>query len=107
MKTKLILFLIIILSPAMLFPGEISCTISKKGKPYAKQVVTITNKKGVTIKTATTDDFGTFTITISTVGPLLLKTGEGAVAEIYSSKTRVSYTFKLDQKDSKWQLNQK
>ncbi len=107
MKAKLMLFLVIIIFPALVFAGEISCTISKSGRPYAKQVVTILNKKGETIKTATTDDFGTFTITITQVGAFQLKTGEGAIADIYSSNTRISYTFTLDQKDSKWKLNQK
>jgi hypothetical protein len=106
MKIKKILLLILFLIPAITFAGEIFGTITKNGRPFAKQPVKITANNGALIKSDSTDAFGYFSITIKQVGQFKLHAGE-AVADVYSNNSSTGYTFVLIQNNSKWQLIQK
>ena len=103
MKLKKMLLLLLFLIPALTFAGEIFGTITKNGKPFAKQTVKITANDGTVIKEGFTDAFGYFSITIKQVGKFKLLAGE-AVTDVYSNNSSNGYTFVLIQKDSKWQL---
>jgi hypothetical protein len=106
MKIIKLFVLILLLIPALTLAGEIFGTISKNGKPYAKQQVTIYNNDSTIKKSCITDDFGYFSITIKQVGKFKLKTG-GAVTDVFSNNNPTGYTFILVQQNSKWQLIQK
>jgi hypothetical protein len=106
MKIKKMLLLILILIPAFTFAGVIFGTITKNGKPFAKQPVKITAIDGTVIKSDSTDAFGYFSITIKQVGQFKLNAG-GAVADVSSNNSPTGYTFILIQNNSKWQLIKK
>jgi hypothetical protein len=106
MKIKKLLFIILLIIPAFTFAGEIFGTISKDGKPFAKQPVSITAVDGTVVKAVTTDATGYFSVTIEKLGPFKLKAGE-AVADVNSNVTATGYNFVLIQQDSKWQLIKK
>jgi hypothetical protein len=106
MKIKKMLLVILFVIPALTFAGNIFGTISKNGKPFAKQLVKITNNDGTIIKSDSTDAFGYFSITIKQVGQFKLSAG-GAVAEVSSNNTPTGYNFILIQNNSKWQLIKK
>jgi hypothetical protein len=106
MKIITMLLLIIFLIPALTFAGEIFGTITKNGKPFAKQPVKITTINGVLIKSDSTDAFGYFSMTIRQVGQFKLHAGE-AIADVYSNNSSSGYTFVLIQNNAKWQLIQK
>ncbi|MDP1621329.1 MAG: hypothetical protein Q8M08_03230 [Bacteroidales bacterium] len=106
MKIKKIILVVLLLIPAMAFTGEIFGTISKNGKPFAKQLVKITAKDGTLIKSDSTDAFGYFSITIGQTGQVKLHAG-GAIADIYSNNSPTAYKFDLVQNKSTWQLIKK
>ena len=106
MKIIKILVLILLLIPALAFAGEIFGTISKNGRPFAKQKVNITAMDGTVIKSDSTDAFGYFSITIKQVGQFKLQAG-GAVTDVYSNNSPTGYTFVLVQNNSVWQLIKK
>jgi hypothetical protein len=106
MKTIKMLLILLFLIPALIFAGEIFGTITKNGKPFAKQLVKITASDGKLIKSDSTDAFGYFSMTIKQVGQLKLQAG-GAVADISSNNSPTGYKFDLVQKNSKWELIKK
>ena len=106
MKIKKMLLLILIVIPALTFAGNIFGTITKNGKPFAKQLVKITTNDGTVIKSDSTDAFGYFTMNIKQLGQFKLSTG-GAVADVTSNTSPTGYTFILVQNNSKWQLIKK
>jgi hypothetical protein len=106
MKIRKILFIILVLIPALTFAGEIFGTITKNGKPFAKQLVKITASDGKVIKSDSTDAFGYFSINIKQVGQFKLQVG-GAVADVSSNNSPTGYKFDLVQNNSKWQLIKK
>jgi hypothetical protein len=106
MKIRKMLFLFFVLIPALTFAGEIFGTITKNGKPFAKQLVQITASDGKMIKSDSTDAFGYFSFNIKQVGQFKLQAG-GAVADVSSNNSPTSYKFDLIQNNSKWQLIKK
>ena len=106
MKIKKMLLFILFLIPVMIFAGNIFGTITKNGKPFAKQPVKITANDGTVIKSDSTDAFGYFSITIKQVGQFKLNAG-GAVADVTINNSPTGYTFILVQNNSKWQLIKK
>ena len=96
MKIKKLLFIILVLIPALTFAGNIFGTITKNGKPFAKQLVKITANDGTVIKSDSTDAFGYFSITIKQVGQFKLNAG-GAVTDVTSNNSPTGYTFILIQ----------
>jgi hypothetical protein len=106
MKIKKMLILILLLIPVMTFAGDIFGTITKNGKPFAKQLIKITTNDGAVIKSDSTDAFGYFSVTIKQVGQFKLNAG-GAVADVSSNNSPTGYTFILVQNNSKWQLIKK
>jgi hypothetical protein len=106
MKIKKMLILILLLIPILTFAGDIFGTITKDGKPFAKQLVKITTKDGTVIKSVNTDAFGYFSVTIKQVGQFKLNAG-GAVVDVSSNNSPTGYTFSLIQNNSKWQLIKK
>ncbi len=86
MKIKKMLLLFLFLIPALTFAGVIFGTITKNGKPFAKQLVKITANDGTIIKSDSTDAFGYFSITIKQLGQFKLNAG-GAVADVYSNNS--------------------
>ena len=106
MKIKKMLFLILFVIPALTFAGDIFGTITKNGKPFAKQLVKITTNDGTVIKSDSTDAFGYFTMNIRQPGQFKLSAG-GAVTDVTSNNSPTGYTFILVQNNSKWQLIKK
>jgi len=106
MKIKKILLLILIVLPALTFAGDIFGTITKNGKPFAKQLVKITTNDGTLIKSDSTDAFGYFTMNIKQLGQFKLNAG-GAITDVTSNNSPTGYTFVLVQNNSKWQLIKK
>ena len=106
MKIKKMLLLILLLIPVLTFAGDIFGTITKNGKPFAKQPIKITTTNGTVIKSDSTDAFGYFSITIKQAGQFKLNAG-GAVADVSSNNSPTGYTFSLIQNNSKWQLIKK
>jgi hypothetical protein len=106
MKIKKMLFIILFLIPALIFAGNIFGTITKNGKPFAKQLVKITANDGTLIKSDSTDAFGYFSMTIKQLGQFKLNAG-GAVTDVSSNNSPTGYTFILIQNNSKWQLIKK
>jgi hypothetical protein len=106
MKIKKMLLLILLLIPLLTFAGDIFGTITKNGKPFAKQLIKITTQDGTVIKSDSTDAFGYFSVTIKQVGQFKLNAG-GAVADVSSNNSPTGYTFILIQNNSKWQLIKK
>jgi len=106
MKIKKILLLILFVIPALTFAGDIFGTITKNGKPFAKQLVKITTSEGTVIKSDSTDAFGYFTMNIKQLGQFKLSAG-GAVADVTSNNSPTGYTFVLVQNNSKWDLIKK
>ena len=106
MKIKKMLLLILFVIPALTFAGDIFGTITKNGKPFAKQLVKITTNNGTIIKSDSTDAFGYFTMNIKQVGQFKLSAG-GAVTDVTSNTSPTGYTFILVQNNSKWQLIKK
>ena len=106
MKIKKMLFLVLFLIPVMIFAGNIFGTITKNGKPFAKQLVKITTNDGTLIKSDSTDALGYFSITIKQVGQFKLSAG-GAVTDVSSNNSPTGYNFILVQNNSKWQLIKK
>jgi len=106
MKIKIMLLLILFVMPLLTIAGDIFGTITKNGKPYAKQLVKITTADGTVIKTDSTDAFGYFSVSIKQAGQFKLKAG-GAVADVSSNNSPSGYTFILIQKNSQWQLIKK
>jgi hypothetical protein len=107
MKIRKLLFIILFLVPALVFAGDIFGTITKSGKPFAKQPVKILALDGKTvIKSDSTDAFGYFSFSIKQLGQFKLQAG-GAVADVFSNNSPNSYTFVLTQNGSAWQLTKK
>jgi hypothetical protein len=106
MKIKKMLLLMLFIIPALTFAGDIFGTITKNGKPFAKQLVKITTNDGTVIKSDSTDAFGYFTMNIKQVGQFKLSAG-GAVTDVTSNTSPTGYTFILVQNNSKWQLIKK
>jgi hypothetical protein len=106
MKIRKMLFLILLLMPLLTIAGDIFGTITKSGKPYAKQLIKITAIDGTVIKSDSTDAFGYFSVTIKQLGQFKLKAG-GAEADVSSNNSPTGYTFILVQNNSKWQLIKK
>jgi len=106
MKIKKMLLLILFLIPALTFAGDIFGTITKNGRPFAKQLVKITTIDGTVIKSDTTDAFGYFSMTIKQLGQFKLNAG-GAVTDVSSNNSPTGYTFILVQNNSIWQLIKK
>jgi hypothetical protein len=106
MKIKKMLLIILFLIPTLTFAGNIFGTITKNGKPFAKQLVKITANDGTIIKADSTDAFGYFSITIKQLGQFKLNAG-GAVADVSSNNSPTGYSFILVQNNSKWQLIKK
>ncbi|MCX6286662.1 MAG: hypothetical protein NTY96_06065 [Bacteroidetes bacterium] len=106
MKIKKMLLLILFVIPALTFAGDIFGTITKNGRPFAKQLVKITTNDGTVIKSDSTDAFGYFTMNIKQLGQFKLSAG-GAVADVTSNNSPTGYTFILVQNNSKWQLIKK
>ncbi len=106
MKIKKMFLLILLLIPLLTSAGDIFGTITKNGKPFAKQQIKITAIDGTIIKSDSTDAFGYFSVTIKQVGQFKLNAG-GAVADVSSNNSPTGYTFILTQTNSKWQLIKK
>jgi hypothetical protein len=106
MKIRKMFFLILFLLPAVILAGNIFGTITKDGKPFAKQPVKITTNDGTVIKADSTDAFGYFSITIKQLGQFKLNAG-GAVTDVSSNNSPTGYKFILVQNNSKWQLIKK
>jgi hypothetical protein len=106
MKIKKMLLLILFVIPTLTFAGDIFGTITKNGKPFAKQLVKITTNDGTVIKSDSTDAYGYFTMNIKQLGQFKLSAG-GAVADVTSNTSPTGYTFILVQNNSKWQLIKK
>ena len=106
MKIKKMLFLVLFFIPVMIFAGNIFGTITKNGKPFAKQLVKITTNDGTVVKSDSTDALGYFSMTIKQVGQFKLSAG-GAITEISSNNSPTGYNFILVQNNSKWQLIKK
>lgn len=106
MKIKKMLLLIFLFIPMLTIAGDIFGTITKNGKPFAKQLIKITAIDGTVIKSDSTDAFGYFSVTIKQVGQFKLKAG-GAVADVSSNNSPTGYTFILTQSNSQWQLIKK
>jgi hypothetical protein len=106
MKIIKLFLLILFLVPALTFAGNIFGTITKNGKPFAKQPVKITASDGTLIKADSTDAFGYFSITIKQLGQVKLNAG-GAVTDVTSNNSPTGYTFILVQNNSKWELIKK
>jgi len=106
MKIKKMLLLILFIIPVLTFAGDIFGTITKNGKPFAKQLVKITTGNGTVIKSDSTDAFGYFTMNIKQLGQFKLYAG-GAVTDVTSNNSPTGYTFILVQNNSKWQLIRK
>ena len=106
MKIKKMLLLILFIIPVLTFAGDIFGTITKNGKPFAKQLVKITTNDGTVLKSDSTDAFGYFTMNIKQVGQFKLTAG-GAVTDVSSNNSPTGYTFILVQTNSKWQLIKK
>ena|ERR1039457_4464462 len=106
MKIKKMILLVLFLIPVMIFAGNIFGTITKNGKPFAKQPIKITANDGTVIKSDSTDAFGYFSITVKQVGQVKLNAG-GAVADVTINNSPTGYTFTLVQNNSKWQLIKK
>ena len=103
--TKMFLLLLFVI-PALTFAGDIFGTITKNGKPFAKQLVKITANDGTVIKSDSTDAFGYFTMNIKPLGQFKLCAG-GAITDVTSNSSPTGYTFILVQNNSKWQLIKK
>lgn len=106
MKIKKMLLLLLFVIPVLTFAGDIFGTITKNGKPFAKQLVKISTNDGTVIKSDSTDAFGYFTMNIKQVGQFKLSAG-GAVTDVTSNTSPTGYTFILVQNNSKWQLIKK
>jgi hypothetical protein len=106
MKIKKLLLLLLFVIPALTFAGNIFGTITKNGKPFAKQLVKITANDGTLIKSDSTDATGYFSITIKQLGQFKLNAG-GAVADVTSNTSPAGYNFILVQTNGKWQLTKK
>jgi hypothetical protein len=106
MKIKKMLFILLLVFPLVTIAGDIFGTITKNGKPFAKQLIKITAVNGTLIKTDSTDAFGYFSVTIKQVGQFKLNAG-GAVADVSSNNSPTGYTFILVQNNSTWQLIKK
>ncbi|MCX6304979.1 MAG: hypothetical protein NT040_08425 [Bacteroidetes bacterium] len=106
MKIRNLLFVMLVLIPALTFAGDIFGTITKSGKPFAKQPVKITTIDGKLVKSDSTDAFGYFSFTIKQVGQFKLHAG-GDVADVSSNNSPTGYKFELIQNNSKWQLIKK
>jgi hypothetical protein len=106
MKTIKVFLLILVLVPALTFAGDIFGTLTKNGKPFAKQPVKITAVDGKVIKSDSTDAFGYFSFSIKQVGQFKLQAG-GAVTDVTSNNSPTGYKFDLVQKNSKWELIKK
>ena len=77
MKIKKIFLLMLFVVPALAFAGNIFGTITKNGKPFAKQPVEIKGLDGKLIKADSTDALGYFTMNIKQLGQLKLFAGGG------------------------------
>jgi hypothetical protein len=106
MKIKKLLLLVLFILPVLTFAGDIFGTITKNGKPFAKQLVKITTADGTVLKSDSTDAFGYFTMNIKQVGQFKLSAG-GAVTDVTSNNSPTGYNFNLVQTNSKWQLIKK
>jgi hypothetical protein len=106
MKITKIFLLLLFVIPSLTFAGDIFGTITKNGKPFAKQLVKITTNDGTVIKSDSTDAFGYFTMNIKLLGQFKLSAG-GAVTDVTSNSSPTGYTFILVQKNAKWQLIKK
>jgi hypothetical protein len=106
MKTRKMFLLLLFVIPAIAFAGDIFGTITKNGKPFAKQLVKITTANGTVLKTDSTDAFGYFTMNIKQVGQFKLNAG-GAATDVTSNNSPNSYTFVLVQNNGTWQLIKK
>ena len=106
MKIKKMFVLLLLVTPVLTFAGDIFGTITKNGKPFAKQLIKITSHDGTVIKTDSTDAFGYFSVTIKQLGQFKLNAG-GAVADVSSNNSPTGYTFILIQNNKKWQLIKK
>jgi len=106
MKIKKMLLLILFALPALAFAGNIFGTITKNGRPFAKQPVEIKGLDGKLIKADSTDALGYFTMNIKQLGQLKLYAG-GGVIDVISNTSPTGYTFILVQTNSKWQLIKK
>jgi hypothetical protein len=106
MKIKKLLLLLLFVIPALTFAGNIFGTITKNGKPFAKQLVKITTNDGTILKSDSTDALGYFSMNIKQLGQLKLNAG-GAVVDVTSNTSPAGYNFILVQTNSKWQLIKK
>ena len=106
MKIKKLFLLMLFVIPSLAFAGTIFGTITKNGKPFAKQPVEIKGLDGKLIKADSTDALGYFTLNIKQLGQLKLYAG-GGVIDVTSNTSPNGYTFILVQTNSKWQLIKK
>jgi hypothetical protein len=106
MKIKKMLLLLLFVIPALAFAGNIFGTITKNGKPFAKQLVKITTNDGTILKSDSTDALGYFSMNIKQLGQLKLNAG-GAVVDVTSNTSPAGYNFILVQTNGKWQLIKK
>ena len=104
-QAKHIMFLLLLLLPALSFAGEIFGTLKKDGKPLVKQEVKFI-QNGKVLGTATTDEKGYFSIVLKPVGKISLEvTGyEGAAFEAFSTNNSTGYTLSLVKSGDKWAL---
>ena len=104
-QAKNILFLILLLLPAISFAGEIFGTLKKDGKPLVNQEVKIT-QNGKLIATMTTDEKGYFSAVIKPIGKISIEvTGfAGATFEAFSTNNSTGYTLSLVKAGDKWAL---
>ena len=102
---KSILLLLFFALPALTFAGEIFGTLTKDGKPVAKQEITVT-QNGTVIGKAVTDDKGYYSITLKQVGKCTLAvTGyKGATLDVFSTNNSSEHTLTLVKSGDSWIL---
>jgi hypothetical protein len=105
MNFRNIILAVLFFVPSLIFAGEISGTIKKDGQPLAEQEIKFTRGDQV-IATAKTDKNGYFSVTIQQVGRYELKiTGyDGAIFDVVSTNSSMTYTLALVKVDGVWQI---
>ena len=104
-QIKHILFLLLLLAPALSFAGEIFGTLKKDGKPLVNQEVKII-QNGNVLATLKTDEKGYFSTVIKQIGKCSIElTGyTGATFEVFSTNNSTGYTLSLIKAGDKWEL---
>ena len=106
MRTKGVLFLVLLFVSTLSFAGEIYGTIKgDDGKPLTGKVIQILQADKV-VASATTDANGYFTVTIKEVGKFNLEVVgyKDAIFEVFSSNKSTRYNLLMNKAGDKWIL---